>query len=173
MDSPIVENVIYDTNKELTCDIYGSNKAEQKRPVIVVVHGGAWFFGSKNTMREVCLFLTKSEDYICVAPNYTLSQLDQTLMQKVLILQIIGILLVVRFSDKRWHQWRAALLFLCLFYAYHSQFVLLRDTGYIFFTTSHTPTFSPSTRKIASIAVNTTRTQQIIIPFRLQHLLVE
>ncbi len=90
----IVQNVVYDnSDPKKVCDIYcEENDETQKKPVVIVVHGGFWSLGCKEEMQEICEYLTLEKGYACVAIEYTLSNMDHDLFQKMVLLELIGLL---------------------------------------------------------------------------------
>lgn len=84
-------NIKYANDNERNyCDVYyDSNK--KNRPVCIIVHGGAWIFGTKSDMVDISSFLHEKANCVCLAPNYTLSCLDHNLIQQVILLELICI----------------------------------------------------------------------------------
>ncbi len=57
----------------LSLDIYYSALIEQKKPVVIYVHGGAWSLGDKANQLENKINLFQSLNYVFVSVNYRLS----------------------------------------------------------------------------------------------------
>ncbi len=57
----------------LSLDIYYSSLIEQKKPVVIYVHGGGWSRGDKVKQLENKINLFKSLNYVFVSVNYRLS----------------------------------------------------------------------------------------------------
>ncbi len=57
----------------LSLDIYYSSLTEQKKPVVIYVHGGAWNRGDKANQLKNKINLFKSLNYVFVSVNYRLS----------------------------------------------------------------------------------------------------
>lgn len=51
-----------------------SDRAEKKRPLVVVIHGGGWLSGRKEDGLEVARLLAGSGDYVTATINYRLTQ---------------------------------------------------------------------------------------------------
>lgn len=57
----------------LSLDIYYNNSKEEKKPVVIWVHGGAWSSGDKSMQIENKVNLFRRLDYVFVSINYRLS----------------------------------------------------------------------------------------------------
>ena len=57
----------------LSLDIYYNSLTEQKKPVVLYVHGGGWSIGDKSSQIENKISLFQSLDYLFVSINYRLS----------------------------------------------------------------------------------------------------
>lgn len=57
----------------LSLDIYHFNQTEQKKPVVIYVHGGAWSMGDKSYSLNNKANLFYSMDYLFISINYRLS----------------------------------------------------------------------------------------------------
>lgn len=105
------------------CDVYSREEKDLITPVIIIVHGGAWIFGSKEDMREIATYLHEKTKFVCIAMNYTLSKLDQTLLQKTVVLELILTLILLILSSNTARHWRfiqALLCLACLFLIVHT-----------------------------------------------------
>ncbi|ORX83939.1 alpha/beta-hydrolase [Anaeromyces robustus] len=63
----VKRNVFYDGIKNL--DIYYGKKGGRK-PVVIFIYGGAWFWGEKSWYSKIGTFLSQEKDYVAVIPNY-------------------------------------------------------------------------------------------------------
>jgi len=63
----VKRNVIYDGLKNL--DIYYGKKGG-KKPVVIFIYGGSWFWGEKSWYSKIGTFLSQEKDYVAVIPNY-------------------------------------------------------------------------------------------------------
>ena len=53
------KNVLYDPQKGLKTDIYYPNDTSSHTKILIFWHGGGWFRGSKDSVRDVgCLLYT-------------------------------------------------------------------------------------------------------------------
>jgi acetyl esterase/lipase len=107
---PIQRNVFYDDHKN-KLDIYYENGLSLT-PVVVIVHGGAWIFGSKDEMTSNADFLHQ-KGYVAVSIDYSLSQLDQSFVQRMIIIALMAMLFFCYFIRSKTA--KAILLFLTLF----------------------------------------------------------
>ncbi len=57
----------------LSLDIYYNSLTEQKKPVVIYVHGGAWSLGDKANQLENKIELFQKLNYVFVSINYRLS----------------------------------------------------------------------------------------------------
>ncbi len=89
----IERDIVYDELNRKKCDIYFNQDGIQK-PVVVLCHGGAWLLSSKKEMSEIAEFLTRS-GYVCVAIEYTLSNFDSDLFQKIIISELLVFLILM------------------------------------------------------------------------------
>jgi acetyl esterase/lipase len=112
-------DVEYGNRKNNQCDVYLPRRTCDKAPVVVVIHGGAWMFGNKSDMKEIAQFLVEKLQVVCVVPNYTLSHIDETVLQKILTVEILGLLLLVITAHKRFNVLRMLILFVSLFLIIH------------------------------------------------------
>ncbi|MEO8582430.1 MAG: alpha/beta hydrolase [Flavitalea sp.] len=67
----VPQTIMYNSNDSLTLDFY-PNQIGQKRPCIIVIHGGSWAGGTKEQLPELNSFLAKS-GYNVVTINYRLA----------------------------------------------------------------------------------------------------
>ncbi len=83
-DSPIKETTNLSTTIQykqidgvepnlLSLDIHYSSSTEQKKPVVIYVHGGAWCLGDKTNQLENKIKLFQKLNYVFVSVNYRLS----------------------------------------------------------------------------------------------------
>ncbi len=64
--------------EELKMDIYyPANDTVRNRPLVILAHGGFFFFGDKEGFQEECVFLA-SAGYVAVSINYRLIDIDTT-----------------------------------------------------------------------------------------------
>ncbi|EKN70471.1 hypothetical protein BABA_05476 [Neobacillus bataviensis LMG 21833] len=65
-------NLTYGDDSKQTLDLYSpDSNFNQKRPVIIYVHGGSWIAGNKSNVAEKPSFFTK-DGYVFVSVNYRL-----------------------------------------------------------------------------------------------------
>lgn len=57
----------------LSLDIYYNNLVDEKKPVVIWVHGGGWSIGDKINQIENKVSLFQSLEYIVISVNYRLS----------------------------------------------------------------------------------------------------
>ncbi len=57
----------------LSLDIYYNSLTEQKKPVVIYAHGGAWILGDKTNQLENKINLFQSLNYVFISVNYRLS----------------------------------------------------------------------------------------------------
>ncbi len=89
----IERDICYDElNRKNLCDIYFQEDLS-KKPVVLIVHGGFWSLGCKEEMQEIACYLAKN--YVCVAIEYTLSNLDNDLFQKIIISELLTFLILM------------------------------------------------------------------------------
>jgi acetyl esterase/lipase len=58
--------------RDLRCDIYTPPGPADRRPCIILVHGGAWRMGDRTQLRGYGILLGRL-GYVCVAPEYRLT----------------------------------------------------------------------------------------------------
>jgi len=63
------KNIDYGTSRKL--DVYFDENIEQLKPVVIHVHGGGWFTGSKEEFKNMGPILTE-RGYVAVLPGYIL-----------------------------------------------------------------------------------------------------
>ncbi len=68
-----IENIQYADSKDALMDIYFPDEMQDKCPVFVEVHGGAWYFGQKSSVEFKPFLHGLKRGYICVSVDYTLS----------------------------------------------------------------------------------------------------
>jgi acetyl esterase/lipase len=112
----VYKDVFYDENSSKKCDIY-TDHATSSRPVVLVVHGGAWIFGCKEEMQEIASFLA-SKGFVAIAIEYSLSQLDKTWVQRIIVIQLLALMLFFLFLKSP--PVKAMCAFLSLFLAFHT-----------------------------------------------------
>ncbi len=78
--------------KDQYCDVYYNGQNMDKKPVVIVIYGGAFIVGDKTHMHDICTFLYKHLDVVCIAPNYTLSRLDVNIIQIGVVLETISLM---------------------------------------------------------------------------------
>jgi acetyl esterase/lipase len=66
----VINDIPYGTLAGQKLDVYPSQKANS--PLIILIHGGAWFGGSKSDLSDLALFLQK-RDYTVASIDYRLS----------------------------------------------------------------------------------------------------
>jgi len=110
----VEQNIFYD-QRHNQCDVY-FDSSKQNAPVVLVVHGGAWIFGCKEDMQDICKFLVEN-GCVAIAVDYSLSQMDKTMVQKLLIGELM--LLIVLFQLVKSHVFKVILLFSTLFLMVH------------------------------------------------------
>jgi acetyl esterase/lipase len=88
----VFKDVFYDEANTKKCDIYTMKDATDNLPIVIVVHGGAWIFGCKEEMQEIASFLA-SKGFLAIAIEYSLSQLDKTWVQRIIITQLLALML--------------------------------------------------------------------------------
>ena len=89
----IERDICYDElNRKNLCDIYFQENTISK-PVVLIVHGGFWSLGCKEEMQEIACFL--AQNYVCVAVEYTLSNFDNDLFQKIVVSELLTFLILM------------------------------------------------------------------------------
>lgn len=68
----IINDVIYDPQKQLACDIYFPNKNNAETKILVFWHGGGWFRGDKSDLKDLCCKIAQ-QNLMVFAPNYSLA----------------------------------------------------------------------------------------------------
>ncbi|MFL2528065.1 MAG: alpha/beta hydrolase fold domain-containing protein [Candidatus Azotimanducaceae bacterium] len=58
--------------RNLEADLYLPQKHSEKRPALVIIHGGGWHKGSTNGVKGFGLLLSRS-GFVCLCPSYRLS----------------------------------------------------------------------------------------------------
>jgi acetyl esterase/lipase len=86
-----VDEISYTSS--LCADVY--HGSDQQRPVVIVVHGGIWLMGSKQNVRNMCLELYQKTNYICVAPNYSLSTIMDLFLVRALCIELTTLALIL------------------------------------------------------------------------------
>ncbi len=90
----IERDICYDElNRKKLCDIY-FQEDQIKKPVVLIVHGGFWSLGCKEEMQEIASFLTNS-GYVSVAIEYTLSNFDNDLFQKIIVSELLTFIILM------------------------------------------------------------------------------
>lgn len=87
-----VEEWVYDPISNLSCDLVTSDRCQKPRVLVVIVHGGAWMLGSKDTFRGMSRHICHEFGGVtCVVPNYTLSRIELSciLRSKILLFLIL------------------------------------------------------------------------------------
>jgi acetyl esterase/lipase len=90
----------------LTVD-YGTSSADvypargKNRPVLIVVHGGAWFVGHRHYMSHVCTTLGNAIDAVCIAPSYALSSIDRNIMYGAIGADLVILIAILFGTSKR------------------------------------------------------------------------
>tara|TARA_E500000331_G_scaffold354674_1_gene408292 strand:+ start:3918 stop:4730 length:813 start_codon:yes stop_codon:yes gene_type:complete len=59
-------------DRDLEADLYLPEKNGDRRPALVIVHGGGWRKGSRNGVKGFGLLLSRS-GFVCLCPSYRLS----------------------------------------------------------------------------------------------------
>lgn len=120
----IVKDLVYKTeegtdSKSKKCDIYfPQTKTNEKRPVILLIHGGCWSLGGKEEMTETCKFLVAEKQCVCVAIEYTLSEIDKDIFQKLILFELLCLVLALLFTKS--FKFKIALLFVSFFIALYA-----------------------------------------------------
>lgn len=68
-----IENVMYADSPFALMDIYFPDNMQDKCPVFIEVHGGAWYFGQKSSIEFRPFLMGLEKGYVCVSLDYTLS----------------------------------------------------------------------------------------------------
>lgn len=71
---------VYDTTKNLKCDIVTNETCTKNRDVVVIVHGGAWMVGAKESFHAMAHTICKELNVACVIPEYSLSKIDASVL---------------------------------------------------------------------------------------------
>ena len=108
---------VYDPVSKLTCDVVTSDNCSHHEVLIVIVHGGAWMLGSKQTFRGMARQICHEfGGATCVVPDYSLSRIDMScFLQARLVLSIVCfeiVCLLLCRSKKKRHGTMYVLLFL-------------------------------------------------------------
>ena len=120
----IVKDLIYkheedSDSKSKKCDVYfPSCSSTEKRPVVILVHGGAWCLGGKEEMRETCTYLVNEKHCVCVAISYTLSEIDKDIFQKLILCELLCLVLALLFTQSG--KFKIVLLFVSFFIAVYA-----------------------------------------------------
>lgn len=69
----IVRDVAYGEHRRHRLDIFGPADGRTNCPVLVQIHGGAWFSGSKEQQGQPLMRHLARNGWVCVAVNYRLS----------------------------------------------------------------------------------------------------
>lgn len=104
----IVRNIKYAKPERCVLDVYS---AGERAPVIVMIHGGAWFLGDKSLSVEVAQRLVE-KGFTVVAPSYRLSNFSNENIKTLTFFQSI-LLLIFAFLAQG--DERAVLIILVLF----------------------------------------------------------
>ena len=72
-------------------DVYCPAVSSSPAPMLMYIHGGGHFTGSRRNGKHVCTELAK-QGYVCVAPSYALSSLSNDQLQSIVTL--VGIVLL-------------------------------------------------------------------------------
>jgi len=96
----VEENVVYDFEHHLFCDVYRPPRsiAETPPPVVILVHGGAWMFGNKKRLVTIATSLCINNYVVCVVPEYNLSQLDHMVLQNILFFDWLLLIVLCIFA---------------------------------------------------------------------------
>ena len=92
---------------------HASRRDNNNATVFIVIHGGAWLTGSPNTMDNVCSSLSKIMNAVCVAPIYTLSSLEKSIVIQLTCVEMILLLLVILVMSRRPRKY-LAIITLCI-----------------------------------------------------------
>ena len=87
-----VEEVYYTTS--LCADIYYA-AVKELRPVVIVVHGGIWLMGSKQNVGNMCLDLYDNTQCVCIAPNYSLSTIEDLFLVRALCIELTTLTIIL------------------------------------------------------------------------------
>lgn len=91
----IHKNIRYAKPERCLLDVYSQDLAYTKRPVVIVIHGGAWFLGDKSIAKEIAEHLV-ANGFTVVAPCYRLSNIsDQHINSLMCFESILLILLAI------------------------------------------------------------------------------
>lgn len=66
------KNVLYDPQKGLKTDIYYPNDTSSQTKILIFWHGGGWFRGSKDSVRDVGIDLANA-GFMTFVPDYSLA----------------------------------------------------------------------------------------------------
>ena len=85
-------NIQYADPPRCVLDVHTNPKTKTKNaPVIVVLHGGAWFLGSKSYANEISKHLV-DQGFVVVAPCYRLTNFNNENIQMVFFFQFVTLL---------------------------------------------------------------------------------
>ena len=89
------QELCYDVEKKLHCYVVSPDDISlqnQPRIFVVIVHGGAWMIGSKNSFHSMATLMCHEFNAICVVPDYSLSNIDGSAIvnSKVMLLLLLG-----------------------------------------------------------------------------------
>lgn len=70
-----INNIAYDLKHGLKTDIYYPNDTDSQTKILILWHGGGWFRGSKDSVRDVAIDLANA-GFMTFVPNYRLAPAD-------------------------------------------------------------------------------------------------
>lgn len=70
-----VNNIAYDLKHGLKTDIYYPNDTDSQTKILIFWHGGGWFRGSKESIRDVAIDLANA-GFMTFVPDYRLAPAD-------------------------------------------------------------------------------------------------
>lgn len=80
-------------------DVCDTSSKPKKRPVVVVVHGGAWM--TFSNMSQMCFKLCETLDCTCFSPRYSLSSIDSIFLKVTLLVELFALLVILFVTNHR------------------------------------------------------------------------
>lgn len=108
--------VCYDSKKKLNCYVVSTDIVKHPHTIVVIVHGGAWMIGSKDSFHAMAKQICHEFGVTCIVPDYSLSNIDcSTLVKSKMSLFLVVAQVIFILFCKRSKQRVVILTFLLLF----------------------------------------------------------